>query len=269
MLRTVLVIIGLLAFFYALLWVFQERLIYFPRRYAFAPDQLPAPLVAVRYSTEAGVQTAFYVPPPSGRRVRLWLVFGGNAMTALDWLWWVAEHPDRDAAFLLVDYPGYGFSAGRPSRQSIAEASDAAFAALAALLQVPPEQLARETSLLGHSLGAAVALEFATRHRPKALVLTAPFTRLADVAARFYGPWIRPMVRERYDNLARLAELAAERPPIVILHGRDDEVIAFDFGRQLAASAPWARFVPLDRVRHNDVYDLAAREVREAMRIAD
>lgn len=277
MVRILLGFVGLIAAFYALLWLFQERLIYFPRRYALPPEQLPAPLVPLRYATAAGPQCAIYLPPKSRRDAnaaerrqpdRLWLAFGGNAMTALDWLDWATRHPDPDAAFLLIDYPGYGFSAGTPNRVRIRENSAAAFAALAARLDLTPEALAARTLLLGHSLGAAAALEFAVTQPPRGIVLTAPFTSMVEIAAHHYGPLVHPLLTERWDNAARLAELGAHapgRPPTVILHGEADEVIPFRFGQRLAASAPWTRFVAVPGGRHNDLYDVAPEVIRAAM----
>jgi len=272
MLRWMLLFAGLVAAFYALLWLFQERLIYFPRRYAQSPGALPAPLQPLIYSTSAGAQCAVYLPPrsagPEASPGPLWIVFGGNAMTALDWLDWTTRHPDPSAAFLLIDYPGYGFNAGTPNRARIVESGPAAFLALAAQLDVPPERLAARTLLLGHSLGAAAALEFAVKQPPRGIVLTAPFTSLADIAAHHYGRVVLPVLTERWDNPARLAELgldSARRPKIVILHGADDEIIPFEQGQRLAAGAPWTRFEALPGAHHNDLYDSAPETIRRAM----
>lgn len=271
MLRALLFVVGLIGAFYALLWLFQERLIYFPRRYqALTPNALRPPFEALAYTTSAGRQTAIWVRPTAGDAApgRVWLVFGGNAMTALDWSDWAERHPDRDAGFLLMDYPGYGFSEGAPNRTRIVESAPAAFTALATRLGLTPDALAARTHLLGHSLGAAAALEFATRQPPRGLVLTAPFSTLADVAAHHYGPLVRPLVTERWDNAARLAELGAHapgRPPLVIVHGDADEVIPFALGERLAAAAPWAKFVPVPGARHNDLYDRAPEVIRQAM----
>lgn len=258
-----------LVLFYGALWLLQERFIYFPRRYPFQLDQLPPPIEVLRFRASGGAQTAFYVPPRGVPRdappKRLWLVFGGNAMTALDWSDWALTHPDADAAFLLVEYPGYGASEGAPSQLAIAEVSDGAFAALAAKLREPAELLAKRSFVLGHSMGAATGLEFATRHPVGGVVLTAPFSTIGDVAARLFGPPVRLLLRERYDNVARLGELALRGIPVTIIHGHDDEIIAFALGERLAQSAPWARFVAIPRAHHNDLYEVAMRPIRSAM----
>lgn len=265
MLEVLLTAIAAVALFYGALWAFQERFIYFPRRYRFGVEQLPRSIEPLRFECRFGAQVAFYIAPRSNRRSRLWLVFGGNAMCALDWSDWALKHPDRDAAFLLLDYPGYGYCKGLPSRVRIEEASDAAFVALAAHLKDSPENLSKQLHLLGHSLGAATALEFACRHTVQGIVLTAPFTTLKAVAVKLFGPPVGPLVRERYDNLARLDELANRGFPLVILHGMDDETVAFEFGDRLARSAIWARFEPIPHAHHNDLYEVAGREIRKAM----
>ena len=265
MLEVLLTLLAAIALFYAALWAFQMRFIYFPRHYLFALERLPPPLQALRSSTRSGDQFSFYLPPRSGTRNRLWVIFGGNAMAALDWRDFALTHPDADAAFLLIEYPGYGYSRGLPSRESIAEASDAAFAALAVHLRVTPASLSQHSFVLGHSLGAATALEFACRNPPQGLVLTAPFSTLRDVASRLFGPPVRPLLRDNYDNIARLGELANRGFPAAILHGLDDDIVPFELGDRLARSAIWARFEPIPGARHNDLYEVAANEIKQAM----
>ena len=62
-----------------------------------------------------------------------------------------------------MDYPGYGLCEGRPKRRTIRAGTDAMIAALAGHLGVGEQSLAGEIGYIGHSLGAAVALEDALR----------------------------------------------------------------------------------------------------------
>ncbi|MCA1764735.1 MAG: hypothetical protein LC633_00515 [Desulfobulbaceae bacterium] len=123
----------------------QHRLIYYPRSYVGKPP-LPERGEVLGYNTGQGRQAAFYLPPagdPGQVPGRLWLMFGGNASLALDWLGLIKDFPDPEAAFLLVDYPGYGRSEGRPGPAAILESAETALLALAAHLGAPPADLER------------------------------------------------------------------------------------------------------------------------------
>jgi pimeloyl-ACP methyl ester carboxylesterase len=284
---------GFLVLIVALLLGCQRRLIYFPRRYA--PDELRlarGALIEVPYTTAAGRQTAFYVPPREGgddpgsarggdvkregvgeRPDRLWVVFGGNAAQALSWLDFVEAYPDKRTAFLLVDYPGYGVNAGRPTRASIVESGVAALAAARGQFKFDAATSPSVSlGLLGHSIGAAAALELAVRDRPDRIVLVSPFTSMMAMARRSVGWPLCRLLFDRFDNEARLAELAARspRPAVVILHGTADDIVPRRMGEALAAAYPgWIVFHPVLGGDHNWIIDAHRDAIFRVMLGAD
>lgn len=263
MLNFILIIGGLAIVFCASLFVFQRKLIYLPR--AYMPSYkitLPPNTIELPYSTPgSGAQVAFYIPPaadPAAPPGAIWMFFCGNASVGLDWLDFLDKFPDLHAGFLLYDYPGYGLNAGRPTRATIRESSDAAFAALAARLNTAPADLEPRLGLVAHSIGAAAALEFAIAHPPRRAILISPFTSLLDMARRTVGRPLANLAKDRFDNRARLDELAAlPRPPVIhIYHGTDDEIIPFAMGRELAERHPAIiTFNPIEGGDHNWLID--------------
>jgi pimeloyl-ACP methyl ester carboxylesterase len=184
------------------------------------------------------------------------VVFSGNASVALDWLDFVEAAKDRATAFLLVDYPGYGLCEGKPSRQSIAEASESALTALAAGLKCAVPDLEKNLRVLGFSIGAAAGMEFAVRHPPRRVLLVSPFTSLKDMARIAVGRVLSNVAVDRFDNRARLDELAAlpQPPKVVILHGTADDIVPFSMGRELAERQPKiAEFRPVQCADHNSM----------------
>lgn len=263
LLRVPLTVVLVVGIGLGLLALFQDRLVYFPRAYPFAPESLPAPLVLLRFQTADGAQHAVWRPPTQGPAARVWMMFGGNAMTALDWLPWIEGHPDTAAGFLLIDYPGYGWSEGAPSPDGIHAVAQAALASLHAHLGTRSPA----TCLFGHSLGAAAALRFATEAAPACVILSAPFVRLQDVAAHHYGGWVRPLVRGGLDNDARLTELGALRPAVLLVHGDANEIIPVAQSRELARRHPWVRYLEVAGARHNDLLGLRRAELHREMRV--
>lgn len=251
------------------LYFAQRRLMYFPRAYpAGSVERLVSHgLVALRFETSRGTQWAYYLPPAVGARgvlpESIWVLFGGNGSLALDWLGVLPPDPDRRAGLLFFDYPGYGQCAGRPSRPAIRESLPYIVTALAAELRVPPDELASRLSVGGHSLGAALALEFAQLYPVRNIALFAPFTSMKDMARRSVGWPLCEVLIDRYDNRAALAILAGRKPrsALWIFHGADDALIPPSMGRELAALEPgWAHHREFAGAEHMRVVDAAAAD---------
>lgn len=255
------------------LFLTQRSQIYFPRRYD--PGTLSGLSSNVRpiaFSISQGAQTAYYVPPAadsSSEPEHLWIFFGGNAMLARNWLQWIDSLDAATSGFLLVDYPGYGDCAGKPTRDSINHSAGEAFAALADSINVDPAALARRTSVLGQSLGCAAALEFATRHPVQRLVLLSPFTSLMDMARRQLGWPLCNLLLDRFDNRARLHELSLreDRPAVIIFHGGADTIVPVQMSRELASlHEGWIVYHEVPGYDHDLLYGEAEQEVLQVIR---
>ena len=159
--------------------------------------------------------------------------------------------------------------AGRPSQAKIVESSQAAVAACLKRLAVSPSAPAIKIGLLGHSTGTAAALELAVRTpQVDRIVLISPFTSLAAMARRTVGWPLSTMLLDRFDNRARLDELArrSPRPAVTIIHGTQDAVVPFQMGQALAAAYPdWIRFMPIRDGDHNYLLDSAGPAILDAM----
>lgn len=238
----------------------QGGVLYHPRPYPSDPQaMLPPGGVEIHYQMSFGEQTAFYIPPQSGKARQaapLWVMFGGNASLALDWLDLIESIPDKQCSYLLIDYPGYGECKGRPSAERILESTEAAMNSLAEHLGVARGDLEKNLNVLGHSLGAAAALQFAAGHPVRKVVLVAPFTSFRDMAKVFAGAVASHLVSNSYNNRARLGNLAGHspRPHVTIVHGDSDEVIPVAMGRELAGMTEgWGEYHEIAGAGHNDV----------------
>jgi uncharacterized protein len=148
-------------------------------------------------------------------------------------------------AVLLYDYPGYGKSSGHPSEAGCYTAGEAALAWLTGDQRVPVSEIV----LVGESLGGAVAVELATRHSIRLLVLHNAFTSFPDMAqARL--PWYpsRYLVHNQMDNEAKIRRVDC---PILITHGTADKTVPFHQGERLFAAAHEPKqFLPMEGQGH-------------------
>lgn len=247
----------------------QQRMIYYPRRYGDKPQPLKRGQ-AVKYTTSQGRQIAYYLPPAEDSNLvppRLWLMWGGNAALALDWQEMLEDFPDQAAGFLLLDYPGYGSNQGRPGPGQILESAEEALLALARHLEIDSNELAKRLLVVGHSLGAAAALLYASHHPVARIVLISPFTTLKAMARLIVGPLLAHTLFHDYDNRARLKEILSRQPPpeITIFHGDHDKIVPVEMGRELAALSGAIVYRELARGDHNYILVTARDEIVRAM----
>ena len=254
----------------ALLAACQSKLIYFPRPYGPATVTDWQRITAgktIDFQTAQGRQRAFLQGNLKSPR-NLWIVCGGNGTVALDWSEWIAAHAPREDAWLLVDFPGYGDCKGSPSPQSIRENLSTALPLALHELGWPEHPDSARLRFFGHSLGAAACLMAASEFKIQRGVLIAPFTSTMDMSRVITGLPVGMLVWHRFDNAARLAELAARGPgEVIIFHGTDDEAIPVSMSRTLASGRKdTVRLIEIRGGHHNTIQQTNSGEVAEALR---
>ena len=148
----------------------------------------------------------------------------------------------RGLTVMLVEYPGFGRSEGKPTQESITEALVEAYDFLAA----HPGVDSRRMALWGRSLGGGAVCALSSRRPAAALILLSTFTSVRAFATRFLVPPF--LIRDPFDNLAALKDFSG---PVLIAHGKSDRIIPFDHALRLHAVTPRSRLVYYD-CGHND-----------------
>lgn len=152
---------------------------------------------------------------------------------------------------LIVDYPGYGMSKGKPSDDSFFIASDYIFDYATKMDVVDVNNI----FIMGYSIGTGVASYCASKHDASGLILVAPYDKALslynDAIDSFHGS-IKKMARYSF-NSAQYAEDVSE--PTLIFTSKADEVINYRHSLDLAGHfSELDDVVLLNGVGHNSYF---------------
>jgi hypothetical protein len=226
------------------------RQVTYPAPPVSVPSPPPAPLREIALQTAAGELSAWWLPPPPGAPVVLLLHGNAENLETMRLGGLLAELAALPAGVLAIDFPGYGRSAGTPSERTLVDAAEVAWRWLGGQAAGSPRA---PRVLVGWSLGAAVAVQVAARHRDTvdAVILLSPWDSLHAVAARYFPAVLVRGLSDRYDSVAAGADV---RGPTLVVHGERDDIIPIEHGRRLfdALREP-KRWVAIGDAGHNDL----------------
>ena len=130
---------------------------------------------------------------------------------------------------VALSYRGYAGSSGHTSEQGLLQ--DAASAFAFTLDRYGADRIV----VWGFSLGTGPAVAVAADQPVEKLILEAPYTSIADVAAsRFWFMPVRLLMRDPFRSDERIARVKA---PLLVMHGGRDSTIPIRFGERLFALA--------------------------------
>ena len=231
-----------------LIYLFQERLIFFPQ---------PLTKDPLKTNTGAAIEEVTLV---TASQVKLngWLVkaattqtpaplliyFGGNAEEVS----WLASTAGQYAGWslLMFNYRGYGRSEGRPGEAEL----------FADALQIYDYAASRapggRVAVMGRSLGSGVAVYLAAERPVAGAVLISPYDSIESVAKGIY-PFlpIGLMLKHRFDSIARAPGI---KVPLLCLVASDDRVIPRVHSERLYAA--WGgkkQWQAIPHTAHDDI----------------
>ncbi len=212
-------ILGVYVLICILAYFFQESLIFHPAK--LAKDKT--------FDFQRCTEKYFYVPNgdtlhgltfAADTTIGLVFYLHGNA-GALDT--WGKAHEAYTALgydFFILDYPGFGKSSGTiTSEEQIHKGIEYVYSMMANVY------MERNIVVIGYSIGTGPAAYLASIHKPRQLILQAPYYSLLDLSKQTY-PFL-PEFLSKYP-LRTNEFLKTVECPIAIFHGDADEIIPYE-----------------------------------------
>ncbi len=258
----------------ALLYFFQERLIFFPSKlepnHDFSFDQPfeeinldvnGTRISGLKFLAQSRDGGQIYGDANGEGRAKngAAIFFHGNAGNLQGWGGYARFFTDLGYDFYLFDYRGYGKSGGEVSSQ------EQLYADADAMMQlVLREYDAGEVAAVGYSVGSGLAARAAQKYGAKRLVLIAPYFSLEELT-REKMPFV-PKFLIKY-KIPTFEFVGGFGGPVTIFHGEHDELIGVDNSRRLLKFLkPGDKIYELN-AGHNDILGLSELWEKLAQRL--
>jgi len=246
LLYLLLIAVGIYCLMCALLYVFQDKLIFFP----------PQPVADI-YSLMKQNEIS-YVSQYKNYRINGWeidinekadktvIYFGGNAE---DVVYFNIEAEKLNVRQVFVfNHPGYGKSEGQPSEKSLYQSALDAYDFLIEQKKINPQKVV----VIGRSMGSSVAAYLAANRDVSGVVLITPFDSISHIAAaRFkYFP-VKVILNHSFHTAEHIRKI--DKPTLILAAEQDEMIAEAHLKNLIEASSSNSKIVKFPELGHNTI----------------
>jgi len=244
MLPVVIVIIAFYIIINLVLFMFQDSLIFYPRKLVYRSRQIVNNKENEIKINVDGIMLHGWLL--NKNEEKLIIYYGGNADELS------ANIPDmkyiEGYSVLLMNYRGYGMSEGKPSEKVLFSDALHIYDHITSERKIRPENVV----LFGRSLGSGVAVYVASKRDVSKLILATPHDSFVNIGKQHFP--IIPVgliIRHKFDSMKYARHVSS---PALFLMGTKDRTIPNKNSLNLANS--WqgdCRTVLIEQADHNDI----------------
>ncbi len=225
---------------YLLMRDYEQEFVYAPTSFVKkTPRDTGMPFDSIALASDDGVTIQGWFipaqspeqPPATNSAPRTLLFFHGRAGNMSDSLEKIHLFHDMGLDVFAIDYHGYGASSGAPTESALTGDALTACFYLVDKRNVKLERL----YIFGEDLGAAVAIDLATRVAPAGLITEGANASILEKIEDDWPliPW-QYLLLNQFDSIKKISDV---RVPVLMIHSSDDELVPFNDSRRLYALA--------------------------------
>ena len=226
-----------LAYFIIILFVYfyQRNLLYHPSENNYLNDKITFNYEEIFIETDKNINLKSWFIKKDLNRFKTILIFHGNAGNLFNRVYKLNELNKLDVNILLISWRGFSGNKGKPTEKNLYHDAEEAIKWLN-----NRGAISKNIILYGESLGTGVATELGTSNAFGGIILESPFTSIAN-AAKIYYPYlpINIILKDRYNSIGKIKNITT---PILIMHGKKDNIVPQKMGLELYEKANQPKF---------------------------
>ena len=226
-----------LAYFIIILFVYfyQRNLLYHPSENNYLNDKITFNYEEIFIETDKKIKLKSWFIKKDLNKFKTILIFHGNAGNLFNRVYKLNELNKLDVNILLISWRGFSGNKGKPTEKNLYHDAEKAVKWLN-----NRGAISKNIILYGESLGTGVATELGTSNAFGGIILESPFTSIAN-AAKIYYPYlpVNIILKDRYDSIGKIKSITT---PILIMHGKKDNIVPQKMGLELYEKANQPKF---------------------------
>jgi uncharacterized protein len=227
----------ILAYLVIILFVYfyQRNLLYHPSENNYLNDKIGFTYKEIFIETDKNIKLKSWFIEKDLKNFKTILLFHGNAGNLFNRVYKLNELNKLDLNILIISWRGFSGNEGKPTEKNLYYDAEKA---VKWLNNRGVES--RNIILYGESLGTGVATELGKKNVFGGIILESPFTSIAN-AARIYYPYlpVNILLKDRYDSIGKIQDITI---PILIMHGKKDNIVPQKMGLELYEKANQPKF---------------------------
>jgi len=224
------------------IYFYQRNLLYHPSENNYQNDKIQFNYDEIFIKVNDEIHLKSWIIKKDFKKLKTLLIFHGNAGHLSNRIYKLNELYKLDINILLISWRGFSGNKGSPTEKNLYQDAEAS-------IQWLNEQGANNNQIIlyGESLGSGVAVEIGKENNFNSIILESPFTSIEN-SAKIYYPYlpVKLLLKDRYDSINKIKMI---NTPILIMHGKKDDVVPFSMGKELfekANSPKHSYFTPDD-----------------------
>jgi fermentation-respiration switch protein FrsA (DUF1100 family) len=227
----------ILTYFIVILFVYfyQRNLLYHPDENNYLNDKIGFTYKEIFIETDKDIKLKSWFIEKDLEKFKTVLLFHGNAGNLFNRVYKLNELNKLDLNILIISWRSFSGNKGKPTEKNLYNDAEEVVKWLNAR-----GVNNKKIILYGESLGTGVATELGKRNIFGGIILESPFTSIAN-AAKIYYPYlpINLILKDRYDSIKKIQSITT---PILIMHGKKDNIVPQKMGLELFEKANEPKF---------------------------
>ena len=227
----------ILVYFVIILFVYfyQRNLLYNPSENNYLNDKISFNYKEIFIETNKNIKLKSWFIEKDLKNFKTILFFHGNTGNLFNRVYKLNELNKLNLNILIISWRGFSGNKGKPTEKNLYHDAEKA------VKWLNTQGLNnKDIVLYGESLGTGVATELASKNNFGGIILESPFTSMVDTA-KIYYPYlpVNLLLKDRFNSKNKIKDI---KTPILIMHGKKDNVVPQKMGLELYEKANEPKF---------------------------